>query len=208
MLSHDTRLRCDLVDLYYALYGSRRPVCLPIPELAALMSSQKQDLKKPIPHIAKPTVFENQFGSGQKESIPIVADENLECMNVEVVAGNSHREELLEMHVDNTKELRKQDYFSDNSVSLPGMGQSGPIGFEPGMFKKETDGKHRNDANKIKKKKKDKKKHKHKHKHKHEHRHNKDRKDKDLSKKIKEETLSSVSSTPSPNPILLGGETI
>lgn len=37
----------------------------------------------------------------------------------------------------------KQEYFSDNSVSLPGiLGQSGPVGFEPGMFNKNKDEKH------------------------------------------------------------------
>lgn len=43
MLSHDTRMRCSLVDLYYVLYGKRRPVCVPIPELAALLKPQKVD---------------------------------------------------------------------------------------------------------------------------------------------------------------------
>jgi len=33
---YDSRLRCDMVDLYYVMYGRRRPFCLPIPELAAL----------------------------------------------------------------------------------------------------------------------------------------------------------------------------
>lgn len=97
----------------------------------------------------------------------------------------------------------KQEYFSDNSVSLPGIiGQSGPVGFEPGMFKKDLDGKHKSEQGlKLKKKKKDKKKHKHKHKHKHDHKHNKDKekKEKDPTKKVKEETLSSVSSSPSPS---------
>lgn len=41
MLSHDTKLRCDLVDLYYTLYGTKRPVCLPVPELASLIKPQK-----------------------------------------------------------------------------------------------------------------------------------------------------------------------
>lgn len=41
MLSHDTKLRCDLVDLYFTLYGSRRPTCLPIPELANVLKPQK-----------------------------------------------------------------------------------------------------------------------------------------------------------------------
>ena len=30
-LWHDSRLRCDTVDLYFALYGRRKPFCLPIP---------------------------------------------------------------------------------------------------------------------------------------------------------------------------------
>jgi len=33
---YDSRLRCDIVDLYYTLYGRRRPPSLPAPELAAL----------------------------------------------------------------------------------------------------------------------------------------------------------------------------
>lgn len=41
MLSHDPKLRCDLVDLYYTLYGSKTPLCLPIPELAMLTKPKK-----------------------------------------------------------------------------------------------------------------------------------------------------------------------
>lgn len=34
----------------------------------------------------------------------------------------------------------KSEYYSDNSASLPGiMGTPGPVGFEPGMFKKESE---------------------------------------------------------------------
>jgi len=33
---YDSKLRCDIVDLYYTLYGRRRPPSLPMPELAAL----------------------------------------------------------------------------------------------------------------------------------------------------------------------------
>lgn len=41
MLSHDPKLRCDLVDIYYTLYGSKTPLCLPIPELAMLTKPKK-----------------------------------------------------------------------------------------------------------------------------------------------------------------------
>lgn len=41
MLSHDAKLRCDLVDLYYTLYGTKVPFCLPIPELATIMKPRK-----------------------------------------------------------------------------------------------------------------------------------------------------------------------
>lgn len=36
-LSNDARLRCDLVDLYYTLYGLKRPLCVPLPEIQAMM---------------------------------------------------------------------------------------------------------------------------------------------------------------------------
>lgn len=55
MLSHDTKLRCDLVDLYFTLYGSKRPVCLPIPipELANIMKPQRQHAGPPPIHEPK-----------------------------------------------------------------------------------------------------------------------------------------------------------
>jgi len=39
---YDSRMRCNMVDLYYTLYGRKRPFCLPIPELAALGRSANQ----------------------------------------------------------------------------------------------------------------------------------------------------------------------
>lgn len=41
MLSHDAKLRCDLVDLYYSLYGTKVPFCLPIPEIATITKPRK-----------------------------------------------------------------------------------------------------------------------------------------------------------------------
>ena len=43
---YDSRLRCDCVDLYYTLYGRRRPPTMPMPELAALGRMHGQPWKK------------------------------------------------------------------------------------------------------------------------------------------------------------------
>jgi transcription initiation factor TFIID subunit 2 len=41
-MTHDTRLRCDFVDVYYALYGIKEPAAIKNPELAALYQPQKE----------------------------------------------------------------------------------------------------------------------------------------------------------------------
>lgn len=218
LLSHDTRLRCDLVDLYYKLYGNKRPTCLPIPELAAILKPQKVNQQE---DVKKKQLFDKPSTSGikleqgvnltkDKVTDMIIEEENFVCVNEEVVTNVKVKDEIvieeLAMETDDIKVVPKEEYFSDNSVSLPGLlGQGGPVGFEPGMFKKEPEAKAKTDPGvKIKKKKKDKKKHKHKHKHKHDHKHGKDKEKKDKEKdaakqKVKEETLSSMSSSPSPN---------
>ncbi|XP_022910061.2 transcription initiation factor TFIID subunit 2 [Onthophagus taurus] len=217
MLSHDSKLRCDFVDLYYKLYGIKRPLCLPIQELIGILKPPKvHDEIKRKPHFTHippvSTVDVKPPPPIEKEGPnTVVIEENVECVNMEVVVRDGIKEEVVEVNAE-TKTFTKQEYFSDNSVSLPGlMGQHGPVSFEPGIFKKDGDPKHnKSDPTKVKKKKKDKKKHKHKHKHKHEHKHkDKDKKEKEKDKdpnklKIKEETLSSVSSTPSPNSHSLG----
>lgn len=217
MLSHDTRLRCDLVDLYYKLYGVKHPTCIPIPGLAGILKPQKvhnfveEELRRP-QYDPKPIPKLKEERLTQVAPMEI-KEEPTDVWETRTIIKQPPAATLDEVCVTETKivtyiggnSVSKQEYFSDNSVSLPGMGQTGPVGFEPGMFKKEGDGKHKGDPTKVKKKKKDKKKHKHKHKHKHEHKH-KDKKEKDPTKKLikEEETLSSVSSTPSPNPISLG----
>ncbi|EZA62441.1 Transcription initiation factor TFIID subunit [Ooceraea biroi] len=234
MLSHDAKLRCDLVDLYYTLYGTKIPLCLPIPELAAITKPRKAGPPSPEREI-KPTPVQH---ARQHESIDEV--ENPSVSNKRKASPNrdpsgpsnsvEHGPEAKRPKTANNHDERgipipgegkvKSEYYSDNSASLPGiMGTPGPVGFEPGMFKKELE-EHKSkgdSSNKNKKRKKDKKKHKHKHKHKHDHKHNKDKekKEKDKSKdkekdknkekdpsalKIKDETLSSASSSQSPEP--------
>lgn len=43
---YDSRLRCDIADLYFELYGRKKPVCIPLPELAA-MRPKKVEKEKP-----------------------------------------------------------------------------------------------------------------------------------------------------------------
>ncbi|XP_058805308.1 transcription initiation factor TFIID subunit 2 [Phymastichus coffea] len=199
MLSHDPKLRCDLVDLYYTLYGSKTPLCLPIPELAMLTKpkrvapavSPEKDVSHlpPIPHV-KPEpsneVEVNNTVTNKRKASPA-----REVSNSTVAPEYSLDTKRQKIHSDdqstsnNTEGKAKSEYYSDNSASLPGiMGTNGPVGFEPGMFKKEgEEGKVKGDAvNKPKKKKKEKKKHKHKHKHKHDHKHGKDKEKKDKEK--------------------------
>lgn len=39
LLSNDTQMRCNFVDLYYALYGIKRPAILSAPETSSITSS-------------------------------------------------------------------------------------------------------------------------------------------------------------------------
>uniref|UniRef100_A0A1B6I826 Transcription initiation factor TFIID subunit 2 TPR repeats domain-containing protein n=5 Tax=Homalodisca TaxID=139475 RepID=A0A1B6I826_9HEMI len=207
MLSHDTRMRCSMVDLYYVLYGKKRPTCLPIPELAALLKPQRVDsfieseLSVMKPSQSQPEAMDVSMSLKRKAASPlkeleVVTADDLGVATVEVIGADDTNKSSRSKDVGEAGPSKvKTEYYSENSASLPGIsGTGGPVGFEPGMFNKED---------KLKKKKKDRKKHKHKHKHKHDHKHTKekekDKEKKDLGKlKIKEETLSSASSSPSP----------
>ena len=43
---YDSRLRCDVVDLYFKLYGKKRPQSIPIPELALLRQPTQAPVKQ------------------------------------------------------------------------------------------------------------------------------------------------------------------
>lgn len=40
--SHDWRLRCGAVDLYFTLFGLSRPSCLPLPELGLVLNLKEK----------------------------------------------------------------------------------------------------------------------------------------------------------------------
>lgn len=96
MLSHDSKLRCDFVDLYYKLYGVKRPTCLPIPELAGILKPQKvyDEIKKKPPHFgneSKPSTssfvdIKKEIAVEKDDASDIIIEENVECINVDVIA--------------------------------------------------------------------------------------------------------------------------
>lgn len=243
-LSNDARLRCDLVDLYYTLYGAKRPICCPLPEIQAMIKQNHQkererlererererekerererqsnlELKPVIKQEIDDVKYESTIGPMTSTAL---LDNKMDVTdeNVLPVPLSSIKEEDVKVDVTTVSAeipLRvfnddsKREFSSDNAVALPGIpGTSGPIGFEPGMFRPLKD---ELGAPKAKKKKKEKKKHKHKHKHKHSSKDkSKEHKDRSLPPslplgtdhlKIKEETretLSSFSSSQSPS---------
>lgn len=97
MLSHDTRLRCDLVDLYYALYGSRRPACLPIPELAGIMKSSRShihDMKRIKSIHSKPANVpeikrtDSPIQIKEEPNNVVVVEDNMNVLDIEVVVAD------------------------------------------------------------------------------------------------------------------------
>lgn len=109
MLSHDSRLRCSFVDLYYVLYGTRRPLCIPVPELATILNvkherniSPMQDKEvKPvlplIPFVSPSSGMESvpsmsgpkrKAGSPLRETEVLTDDNHLGLVTVEIVAGD------------------------------------------------------------------------------------------------------------------------
>ncbi|XP_013190078.1 transcription initiation factor TFIID subunit 2 [Amyelois transitella] len=247
LLSNDAKLRCDLVDLYYTLYGPKRPICVPLPEIQAMMKQMQHKERERLEREREREREKEKERWDEIETQPVIKQEVEDGIKLEPDVGpitaspsvvpslmeTDHKDDLLPVPLSSIKEEdvkvdvttvhdanphlfgvddTKREFISDNAVALPGIpGSSGPIGFEPGMFRHDKDDL---GAPKAKKKKKDKKKHKHKHKHKHSSKDKpKEHKEKDRSLlprppsstehlKIKEETretLSSFSSSQSPS---------
>ncbi|KAI0209910.1 Transcription initiation factor TFIID subunit 2 [Lamellibrachia satsuma] len=53
--SHDSRLRCDVADLYFTLYGRTRPSCLPIPESVMVLNLKERKT------MLNPSVYEDSM---------------------------------------------------------------------------------------------------------------------------------------------------
>lgn len=74
-LSHDTRLRCDFVDLYYAFFGIKEPSTVKNPELAALYQPQKVESESRDDHDNLKIELDDQNVVDIKD---IVAEPNIE----------------------------------------------------------------------------------------------------------------------------------
>ncbi|XP_068202285.1 transcription initiation factor TFIID subunit 2 isoform X2 [Palaemon carinicauda] len=218
-LYYDSRTRCAIMDLYYALYGRRRPTCIPPSEPALVLNLRKppyppiqvppplikeeEEQKIPIPEIAKVEPIEEKLIEPKQE----IKAEMTEMMPVEVVYTEDVKpcvknedievfDETVEDNVPHSVTPSIEGDMSESTSSLPGDGQippGAPTGFDPDMFRASSADSH-GKPHRNKKRKKDKKHKKHK-KHKHEH---KDKLDK-LDRFIQEENLSSGSSNP-PSP--------
>lgn len=242
-----------MVDIYYSLYGSKKPLCLPNAELSAMFKPQKinfgTELKsrpasrppsqppsrpssRPATPLSSVETLETdvQFGIDNFAPLPKTPTPKraLDVIELEdgIIKLEEHEEKIVKDEEIEIYELNnrptepivepppakkpKNEYYSDNSVSLPGISSgslTGPTGFE-GMFMKEEE-KAKTDVSAVskpKKKKKDKKKHRHKHKHKKNREKDKERsmekKDPNITRILKEEnqeTLSSADSSSNSN---------
>nr|XP_050031536.2 transcription initiation factor TFIID subunit 2-like [Dermacentor andersoni] len=72
-LSHDSRLRCAVVDLYYVLYGKSKPSCLPGPDANRSSLSMVLSLKEKKAKFQEPAAPEDDFFSMKLEQGSIVS---------------------------------------------------------------------------------------------------------------------------------------
>lgn len=186
-----------MVDLYYTLYKTRVPNCLPNPELASILKPQKlassfAAVADREPEIEQPSAIElNSFShkrsrssspldikpldlidigptelmmSKSREGSPLLAEEIREDIILETVdlsikteivetEKSILKEEIIDLDDNNSEphadepppeKKSKTEFYSDNSISLPGITPSsssvtGPTGFEPGMFSKSSE---------------------------------------------------------------------
>nr|CAG4646022.1 EOG090X00M6 [Macrothrix elegans] len=180
-LSHDAMLRNDVVDLYYCLYGKKKPLCLSgamyqrVAEAPPTALESAEVIPGSLTHQDSFSQMDMEVsvqGSG-------FAEDGMSVASVEVVAVPKEVTVPLPSVTDTESTTVDVGGFSDNSQSLPGVVE--------GV------------AGKKMKRKKEKKKHKHKHKHKH----HREKKEKEKSEKDRQKedvaALSSESSGP-PSP--------
>lgn len=201
--AHDSKLRCDVVDFYYALYGTRKPHCLSSAEMSDWMKPQKatESMQRTMAVVSAEASGSASGSKGtateKRERSSLSPPHNSGQMKrkfgmldgEEDGGGSSMKSEQLEdaagaeaapappsaIAEGPTKRLKAEHYYSDNSTSLPGLVTLGHQKHPTG-FEPGMFRKEDDQGTKIKSdSKKKRKKEKKKHKHKHKHKHNKDR---------------------------------
>lgn len=61
--SHDWRLRCGAVDLYFTLFGLSRPSCLPLPELGLVLNLKEKKA------VLNPTIIPEAIAGNQETAV-------------------------------------------------------------------------------------------------------------------------------------------
>lgn len=69
--SHDWRLRCGAVDLYFTLFGLSRPSCLPLPELGLVLNLKEKKA------VLNPTIIPESVANNQE---PVISANNGQSM--------------------------------------------------------------------------------------------------------------------------------
>ncbi|RWS28113.1 flocculation protein FLO11-like protein, partial [Leptotrombidium deliense] len=99
-LSHDAKLRCGFVDLYYTLFGRGRPNCLPKPELSVVVN-----LKEKKAHV--------------NTSVEIPKTEDVFSVNISNVASEiTAKRELNEEEEANSKRPRISKHVSEELTTM------------------------------------------------------------------------------------------
>uniref|UniRef100_A0A8C7LFY0 Transcription initiation factor TFIID subunit 2 n=1 Tax=Oncorhynchus kisutch TaxID=8019 RepID=A0A8C7LFY0_ONCKI len=173
--SHDWRLRCDAVNLYYTLFGLTRPSCLPLPELGLVLNLKEKKA------VLNPTIKPEQ-GPDTTEMTGITMGVHIPVMGF-TSSFNTVEEDEIDMESPHDSQafihhhLNILERPSTPGKEPPAVDQavlSLPVTPLPSSFGKEStssskhSGDHHHHHHHHEHKKKKKKKHKHKHKHKHE----------------------------------------
>uniref|UniRef100_T1JF23 Transcription initiation factor TFIID subunit 2 n=1 Tax=Strigamia maritima TaxID=126957 RepID=T1JF23_STRMM len=159
-LSHDARERCDVVDLYYVLYGKGRPNCLPASEFALVLNLKEKraqmnaEIKKEavpepmeidvapveIVEIVEPVqlVVQEEIVAEEITDFAPVAEFTAILPEISPVPRSQSASQLSNDSNGSSLVPIRNDIYSDSSQSLPGIAaQSGlqPTGFDSSMFK-------------------------------------------------------------------------
>ncbi|OQR68760.1 transcription initiation factor TFIID subunit 2-like, partial [Tropilaelaps mercedesae] len=136
--SHDSKLRCALVDLYHVLYGRGRPQCLPMPELGVLFNLREKRAQ------LNTSTMASQDEAGQS-SPPMHFDRWVET--VDNHSDNEQDDHHRNVDVFLPSKRIKIDHTSSDSFSLPpltvtptdGQLDKQPLGFDASMFPHPSD---------------------------------------------------------------------